>query len=460
MTDHLTLDPAITPGQDDNPLSEREMDVAQLLATGASNSEIARDLSISPGTVKVHIRNIFDKLQVSSRTEASMLLVQRGWLTVPGLTPVTPASGDAPAPVPPLDDRPARPVLWQVLWMLGALVLTMGALWTPTLLAQPAASLDLLTDAESVALGQPELEPQARWDTRAPLPQARSRLALAEWDNRLYVAGGETDAAVTDQVLAYDLESNTWEALAPLPQPLANSSAAALADHLYVAGGNTGADDGYAVRATLEVYSMADDTWLDPVNLPNPLTGAALVAGEDALYLLGGWDGAAMRDEVWRLAVDADGTPAGNWELFTRLRAPRAFMGAVAVENTIYVVGGYDGRQELSEADLLNLDDGAWTNLPPLSTPRGGLALAYDGLAVFALGGGWTYPIRTFERYDPTTNTWSNFPSPIQGEWRHLGAAAKDERLHLVGGWSGAYLDTYLQYQSTFRALLPVINRD
>ncbi|MEZ4717137.1 MAG: kelch repeat-containing protein [Caldilineaceae bacterium] len=111
-------------------------------------------------------------------------------------------------------------------------------------------------------------------------------------------------------------------------------------------------------------------------------------------------------------------------------------MEAVAVDNTIYVVGGYDGRQELSEADLLNLDDGAWTNLPPLSTPRGGLALAYDGLAVFALGGGWTYPIRTFERYDPTTNTWSNFPSPIQGEWRHLGAAAKDERLHLVGGWA------------------------
>ncbi|MEZ4557909.1 MAG: hypothetical protein R2854_15965 [Caldilineaceae bacterium] len=109
---------------------------------------------------------------------------------------------------------------------------------------------------------------------------------------------------------------------------------------------------------------------------------------------------------------------------------------------------------------MLNLDDGLWTNLPPLSTPRGGLALAYDSLAVFALGGGWTYPIRTFERYDPTTNTWSNFPSPIQGEWRHLGAAAKDERL--PGGQLGGAVSghAYLQYQkSTFRALLPVINK-
>jgi DNA-binding CsgD family transcriptional regulator/N-acetylneuraminic acid mutarotase len=456
MTEHLIPEQP----QGENPLSEREMDVAQLLATGASNSEIARELTISPGTVKVHIRNIFDKLQASSRTEASMVLVQRGWLTVPGVALASAAPAELPTPVPPLGDMPARPAPWQIVWMLGALGLVFIALWTPTLLAQPQTRSDLLTDAGSVALGQPELEPQARWDARTPLPDARSRLAVAVWDERLYAVGGETDVAVTDQLLAYDLESNTWDTLAPLPQAVANGAAAAIGGHLYVAGGNLSANDGHAVADTLNIYAIADDEWLDGLTLPNPLTGAALVASADALYLLGGWDGVAMRDEVWRLAVDEDGLPAGNWELVTRLRTPRAFFGAVAADDAMYVVGGYDGRQELSDADLFSLTDGRWTALPPLSTPRGGLALVYDGLAVFALGGGWTYPIRTFERYDPSTEAWSNFPSPIQGEWRHLGAAAKDERLHLVGGWSGAYLDTYLQYQSTFRALLPVITRD
>lgn len=456
MTEHLSP----VHREQDNPLSEREMDVAQLLATGASNSEIARELTISPGTVKVHIRNIFDKLQVSSRTEASMVLVQRGWLVVPGVAPVPAGATDAQPAVAPLDDLPARPVLWQVLWMLGALAVALIALWTPTLLAQPQTRSDLLTDSGSVALGEPELEPQARWDARTPLPEARSRLAVAVWENQLFAAGGETDAAVTDQLLAYDLELNTWTTLASLPQALANSAAAAAREHLFVAGGNLGVDADRAILERLNVYTIADDKWLDPVPLPNPLTGAALVAAEDALYLLGGWDGVTMRDEVWRLALDEDGLPAGNWELFARMRSARAFFGAALVDESIFVVGGYDGQQELSEAELLNLADGSWDTLPPLSTPRGGLALVYDGLAVFALGGGWTYPIRTFERYDPSTNAWSNFPSPIQGEWRHLGAAAQDERLHLVGGWSGAYLDTYLQYQSTFRALLPVINRD
>jgi len=58
------------------------------------------------------------------------------------------------------------------------------------------------------------------------------------------------------------------------------------------------------------------------------------------------------------------------------------------------------------------------------------------------------------------TNSWSNFPSPLQGSWRNLAAAATGDTLHLAGGWSGDYLDTHLQYQSSFRAMLPVISND
>jgi LuxR family maltose regulon positive regulatory protein len=52
------------------PLTAREREVLQLLAAGASNSEIARDLVLSVGTVKKHVSNICGKLGVQSRTQA------------------------------------------------------------------------------------------------------------------------------------------------------------------------------------------------------------------------------------------------------------------------------------------------------------------------------------------------------------------------------------------------------
>ncbi len=61
-------------------LTEREMQVLQLLPSGASNKTIALQLGLSENTVKTHIRNIFGKLGVQSRAEAVSSAMQRGLL--------------------------------------------------------------------------------------------------------------------------------------------------------------------------------------------------------------------------------------------------------------------------------------------------------------------------------------------------------------------------------------------
>lgn len=59
-------------------LTARELDVLRLLACGQSNKEMARGLQIGEATVKSHLKSIFAKLQVTSRTEAVSVATQRG----------------------------------------------------------------------------------------------------------------------------------------------------------------------------------------------------------------------------------------------------------------------------------------------------------------------------------------------------------------------------------------------
>ncbi len=63
-------------------ITERELEVLKLAAQGKSNREIALELSISVRTVQTHLGNIFNKIDVGSRTEAVVCALKQGWLTL------------------------------------------------------------------------------------------------------------------------------------------------------------------------------------------------------------------------------------------------------------------------------------------------------------------------------------------------------------------------------------------
>jgi LuxR family maltose regulon positive regulatory protein len=61
-------------------LSQRELEVLQLVAEGASNQEIAQVLVLAPGTVKLHVSHLLSKLGVKSRTQAILRARELGLL--------------------------------------------------------------------------------------------------------------------------------------------------------------------------------------------------------------------------------------------------------------------------------------------------------------------------------------------------------------------------------------------
>jgi two-component system NarL family response regulator len=63
---------------DRTELTSRELEVLRLIVEGKSNKEIAAQLSIAEGTVKIHINNILSKLGVTDRTQAATFALKRG----------------------------------------------------------------------------------------------------------------------------------------------------------------------------------------------------------------------------------------------------------------------------------------------------------------------------------------------------------------------------------------------
>lgn len=67
---------------DDNPLTKREAEVLRLMAEGKSNRAIGDYLFISEKTVKNHVSSILQKMHVDDRTQAVIIAIKNGWVTL------------------------------------------------------------------------------------------------------------------------------------------------------------------------------------------------------------------------------------------------------------------------------------------------------------------------------------------------------------------------------------------
>ena len=69
--------PAVRPASELDSLTGREVEILQCIAKGMSNKVIARELDISDGTVKVHVKHLLKKLGLRSRVEAAVWMVNQ-----------------------------------------------------------------------------------------------------------------------------------------------------------------------------------------------------------------------------------------------------------------------------------------------------------------------------------------------------------------------------------------------
>ncbi|MBN1878278.1 MAG: helix-turn-helix domain-containing protein [Anaerolineae bacterium] len=452
------------------PLTERETEIVSLVAEGLTNREVAERLHVSHNTIKVHLRNIFSKTGVASRTELTVLAVQEGWIIVPGIAVEIPGEDipilDASVPQEPIETEiPLLPDVslppWPIhRWVMLGVVLLLGlvVLFLPQ---RPMGKVALGTHDGLVdeqggtgALSS-FVATEVSWEELPPLRVRRGRLGLTAFNNRLYAVGGMTDEGTTDQLDIFDVSEKRWLTGAACPTASANIGAVVLMSQIFVPGG---CDDRGQPHSNSYLYTPETDVWSETAPLPQALCAYALTVYQNRAYLFGGWDGERYQAVAYMYVLETD-----TWESLPSPVDARGFGGAAMLGNSIYYVGGYDGQTERDSCQVFLPDEARWETCAPLLQPRGGLGLATGAGKLYAIGGGWNeYNYLSFnERYDPNKDTWSVIDTPLVGEWRNLGMVFWDTSLYVIGGRSGdEYLNRSYVYEILpFKLTIPVIQQ-
>ncbi len=447
------------------PLSNREIELLKLVATGASNKEIAAELQISINTVKVHLRNIFAKLEVVSRTEAAMWAVQNGLipagddlqvdqhdqrdLPVENLT-VDEAPSDAPEGV--LAKLIALPARARVS-LLGsaALILILLGFGVSRLFQQAGPTAE--TASLPAAMSAEEFE-ASRWKRLADMPTARAGLAAAAYDNHIYAIAGE---GVTGPVAAnerYDPQTDTWETLAPKPIPVQDVHAGVVGGRIYIPGGQL--VDG-SVTDVMEVYDPRTDSWSVGARLPQALSGYAMTTFEGKLYLFGGWDGEGVTDSVYIYDPDDD-----EWLAGPPLPTARAYAGAAEAGGKIYVIGGWDGERALGVNEGFISHYGS-SELNPWRRQLSLAAGRYSGGTISVANiiyiiGGDSFSQSFSLEYSPQHENWSQGDLIDELSWSRLGLVYFDTELFLLGGVRNVEITSQAKsYIAIYTIALPII---
>ena len=436
------------------PLTEREKELIQLVATGVTNRAVARRLSISVNTVKVHLRNIYTKLGAESRTEATMIAVREGWVTVEGAEEA-PGSAEVAADqpqAPPVAPQPPLPWFKRVALtaVLPLMVIAVAMTW-PRSESQDGNGLSLPPD-----LGSEQAPPQvvaseeSPWHERAQMPTRRAHLALAAVGGHIFAIGGQTPDGATPAVEIYHPEQDLWTRGSDKPVPVTYVSAAVIGTDVYVPGG---CDADNTPTRTVEVYNAPADSWSEVGPLPEPRCAYALAALDETLYLFGGWDGKRYLATVFIYDSQTD-----TWTEGTPMSTEWGLAAASPLAGRIYVVGGYDGKRELSTCTAYDPETDTWAECTPLAVGRGGLGLVTLGSQLYAIGGGGRTSYLGFnERYDLNNDTWSTVETPLMEEWRSPGVVSFENSIYAIGGWSNDYLSLNQNYELfTYRIFISV----
>lgn len=440
---------------EDFELSEREIDIIRLVATGASNKEIAQKLFISPNTVKVHLRNIFGKLNVVSRTEATMVAIRMGWVESPKNDIVSneliksnnqSESNELDTSLPGIKRRNWFGVLGFFLILLIAVNIYF---------------FYIRTNAENIdpnANGTSQIQQTQRWQNLSPMPFGIKNMAAIRYEQKFYNFGGVNSEKILDSVSIYDVNEDIWIEGKKMPASLSNIQAVMFGEKIYIPGGISGSG---AVTDTLVVYDPREDVWEERSKLPYAVCRYGLVSLEGKIYLFGGWDGNSYKKDVLIYDPLTD-----TWEKYFEMPQPLADFGIAVMGGGIHILGGQndDGillnHQIFSPQRVLDNED-PWSSGTPLPQQRYGMGVSVLADMIYVVGGkNEQNPHLPIIQYLAPSEEWVEIDQPIDDIGAFPAVIPYETRLYVMGGELNSEIKSTNQvFQAVYTILVPVIRQ-
>jgi DNA-binding CsgD family transcriptional regulator len=446
------------PNPQPDELSERELGILKLVATGASNKEIARKLFISSNTVKVHLRNIFTKIGVASRTEAAMYAVRTGLIETEKVEILTQDAAlqnldDFGLPVDstqlsnPSLDKPINKKKRYIRYfgLFGFIIIFLSFLGV-------IYSRNNIIPTETLVPTTPT--PRIQWFELPGLPTPRSGLAVTSYENQIYAIGGASAQGVSNALEMYDTQTKTWIDLASKPISVKDVMAGVIGGIIYVPGGRMINGEPTAIT---EIYDPKSSQWSLGAPLPKPLAAYGLAVSEGRIYIFGGWDGKKIVNDAYEYD-----TQNNTWAELTPMPTARSYPGVVVVGRKIYVVGGWDGQKALTSNEIYMPDaptaTSQWTVGPLLPSGRYGMGITNLADIIFVIGGTNPNDELTMISLEQNDKEWMKLVTPLEQGWSFLGAVTVGSHLYALGGQTEAgYYSKMWSYQAIFTITLPIV---
>ncbi|XP_077381688.1 kelch-like protein 10 [Festucalex cinctus] len=183
----------------------------------------------------------------------------------------------------------------------------------------------------------------------------------------------------------------------------------------------------------IEAYDIQADCWdylVDHMQQPRAYCGAVFL--NDSIYCIGGFDGGEHYNTVSRIDLRTR-----TWQEVAPMHSRRCYVSVAVLKGCIYAVGGYDGRIRLKTAECYTPETNQWSFVASMHEHRSNASCTTLNGRVYICGGfNGNEFLRTAEYYSPETNEWTVI-APMNSHRSGIGVIGYADHVYAVGGYDG-----------------------